>query len=258
MAIDAYSAVARTFDASFDTNLCRKAYDLLGWEAVAALPLPADAHVIDAGCGSGRWCERFLRAGHRVTGIEPADGMVAILRERGLGPRFTLMQSTMEDAVLPERTADLVVAIGSLQYSAAPERAAASLLRWLKPGGRVVLMVDSLLALVQERIRENRHEEAQHVLETRRGSFTFEERTLSLQLHDRDSIGRLLVEAGFELEQVRGLVVSAATLGRPGCSDAMRHDAAAFLARDKALADHPVTADGGLHLLAVARRPERS
>jgi SAM-dependent methyltransferase len=251
---DPYSGAASGFDDSFGTNLCRKAYDILGWQAVAAIPLPPDAVVVDAGCGTGRWVERFLARGHRVVGIERAPGMVAQLEGKHLGDRFTLLPTAMEDAVLPDASADLVIAIGSLQYTPDRDAVLRAFGRWLKPGGRVALMVDSLMALVQERVQEGRAAEALEILRTRQGSYHFGESEMTLELFSREELTRRLEAAGFAVDSVRGLVVSAAALGRSGCEAAMRADEAGFLRTDAALAQHPVTADGGLHLLAIATR----
>jgi trans-aconitate methyltransferase len=53
----------------------------------------------------------------------------------------------MTDAGLPAE-AGMVLAMGSLQYTADPEAAIAHLAGWLRPGGVLAVLVDSLVGLV--------------------------------------------------------------------------------------------------------------
>ncbi|EGN75490.1 methyltransferase family protein [Idiomarina sp. A28L] len=46
------------------------------------LRLPVGAHIIDAGCGSGRDALAFLKAGFRVTAFDASPALVAIAQER--------------------------------------------------------------------------------------------------------------------------------------------------------------------------------
>ncbi|GBQ28558.1 methyltransferase [Acetobacter estunensis NRIC 0472] len=252
---ESYSKEARAFDESFLTNPCRRAYDLLGWQAVNALTLPAHARILDVGCGTGRWCERFLDQGHTVTGIENAPGMIATLHAKELGPRFALLAGNMEEVIVPPGSADLVIAIGSIQYCTDQSRIIARLFEWLTPGGQVAVMVDSLVSLVCGCLQTEQPEKAQHVLDTREGAFTSDGVTTRLHLYDRENLKAAFANAGFVDIACRGLVVQGAALGRAGCATAMRADEEAFLSRDAALADHEVMADCGLHLLLTARRP---
>ncbi len=48
--------------------------------------LPADAHIMDAGCGSGRDALAFLGKGYEVTAIDASEAMVK-LASRHIGHR---------------------------------------------------------------------------------------------------------------------------------------------------------------------------
>ncbi|NHO33550.1 class I SAM-dependent methyltransferase [Acetobacter fallax] len=250
-----YSKEARAFDESFLSSPCRRAYDILGWRAVSSLTLPERTRIIDAGCGTGRWCERFLAAGHDVKGIENAPGMLACLEAKDLGSRFTTVPGNMEDVFVPAGSADLVIAIGSLQYCVNQERMISRFFDWLTPEGQIAVMVDSLLALVSEFLQTQQEEKAEQVLETREGSFTSGGVTTRLHLYDRRSLMDAFSQAGFVDIACRGLVASGAVLGRTGCEEAMKRDEEAFLERDATIAAHEVMSDCGLHLLLTARRP---
>jgi SAM-dependent methyltransferase len=102
--------------------------------------LPRVATVADIGAGTGLSCEPFLRAGHRVLGVEPNPGMRHAARE-ALGSRqgFTAIDGTAEHTGIGEATVDLVVA-GQAFHWFDPAKAGREFARILKPGGAVLLM----------------------------------------------------------------------------------------------------------------------
>lgn len=68
---------------------------------VAFAELPAGSHVLDAGCGPGLVAEAFLRAGHRVLGVDLSEEMVARARARcaGYGQRVRFGRQSLHDPV---------------------------------------------------------------------------------------------------------------------------------------------------------------
>ena len=73
--------------------------------------LPAAGHVADIGSGTGKLSDVFLRAGYRVTGVEPNDAMrAAAERQFGGEGRFTSVAGTAEATLLPDRSVDAIVA----------------------------------------------------------------------------------------------------------------------------------------------------
>src|SRR5262249_51791843 len=128
-----FDELAASYDAHFDVPH-RRAYDDLAWEHVVGLLPPRGEHalVVDAGCGVGRWAERLVALGHRVIGIEQAPAMGAAARSRGLGPAFTVVEGAMEDVELGQPDADVVLAMGSLQYTRDPEEAIVHLAAWIR------------------------------------------------------------------------------------------------------------------------------
>ena len=147
-----YSALAPAYREHFEVAH-RRAYDALAWKRVRCM-LPERGPVIDAGCGVGRWVPRLLGLGYEVIGIEQAPGMIDQARRAGYGPGFTLIEGSMETAGLPDASAGLVLALGSLQYTADPAATLRRLAGWVRPGGTVVVLVDSLVALVIELLRD--------------------------------------------------------------------------------------------------------
>lgn len=115
-AVALFDSLAENYEQHF-AEPHRRAYDDLAWELVSTRLPDRPGTIVDVGCGTGRWARRLLRLGHRVIGIEPAPKMAARAETLTGTGRFTLVRSDLEHADLPAAGADLVLAMGSLQYS---------------------------------------------------------------------------------------------------------------------------------------------
>lgn len=106
---------------------------------VAFSALPADSHVLDAGCGPGLVAEAFLEAGHRVTGVDLSAEMVARARARcaRFGDRARFAQQRL-DAVPPGAAFDGAVSRFVLHHVQDPLAFLAAQVARVRPGGAVV------------------------------------------------------------------------------------------------------------------------
>jgi SAM-dependent methyltransferase len=249
-----YDALAADYDAHFAAPH-RRAYDQLAWEICAAVIGAAPADVVDVGCGVGRWAARLVAAGHRVTGIEPAPAMAAAARSRLAGTNFTLVESRVEDAVLPPGSVDVVLAMGSLQYATDPGAAIARCTGWVRPSGAICVLLDSRQALVLELLAAGRTNEALERLATRRGVWQVGQHTADLHLLDAAELAAAVRAAGLSVERVAGLLVGASAHGRAGLLTRLERDYPAQLAVERRLAAEPALADLGKQLLITARKP---
>ncbi|MCO5993886.1 class I SAM-dependent methyltransferase [Actinoallomurus rhizosphaericola] len=247
-----YSALAPTYEEHFEVPH-RRAYDTLAWERVRRV-LPGRGPIVDAGCGVGRWVDRLVAAGHTVIGIEQSPGMLAELR-RADRPGFTLVEGSMETAELAEGSAAMVMALGSLQYTADPEATVRRFARWVRPGGRVVVLVDSLMGLVLELLRDGRPAEATERLRTRMGVWRVDGQHADMHLFDAARLRRAFEDAGLTDVEVHGLLVTAAPLGVGRLTEELQRDWDAHLALERELLADPAMADAGKQLLATGRRP---
>ena len=250
-----YNAFAADYDAAFAAQGHRKAYDRLAWEQVSALLPSSPGLIVDAGCGTGRWIGPLLALGHRVIGIEQAPDMVRALRAKGHGAGFTLIEADMVDAQMVASSADLVMAIGSVQYARDPAAMIRRFAAWAKPGGAVCVMADSLVALVLELVRLGKSAEAVERLRSGRGVFAFGGQQADLFLYDRRTLQAQFADAGLVDVNCSGLLVTSSAWSSSGCSQAMASDEAAFLDLERALSRFPAMADAGKHLFASGRRP---
>jgi SAM-dependent methyltransferase len=249
-----YDALASRYDALFLAPH-RRAYDQLAWEFVLPL-LPGHSSVIvDVGCGTARWTRQLVDLGYHVVGIEPAPSMAAIARARLAGTGAELIQSSIEAADLGNSTADVVLAIGSLQYTSEPEEVVQRLGRLLRPGGRLIVLVDSWVALLVELLAADKVEEARERRRTRVGHWVLNGRQVTQHLFDRRRLEHGFERAGLIDISIRGLLVGASIHGRDRLSARLERHWDEQYALERQLANIEVLADFGKQLLGVARAP---
>ncbi|THA25523.1 class I SAM-dependent methyltransferase [Streptomyces sp. RKND-216] len=139
---DYWDAAATTYDEEPDHGLrdagTRDAWArrLLEW-----VPGPAGS-VLDAGCGTGSLSLLLAEAGHVVTGVDAASGMVWRAREKaetaGVRARFLLGEAG--DPPVGDRAFDTVLARHVVWTLPDPHRALRRWVSLLRPGGRLVLV----------------------------------------------------------------------------------------------------------------------
>lgn len=117
----------------------------VGEQAIESMEIPADATILDVGCGSG-WAARLMaqraRAG-RVVGIDVSDEMVRLARDESVDyPNVEFRVASAEQ--LPFDAAEFTHAFSmeSLYYYVDIERALGEIRRVLKLGGLFVAVVD--------------------------------------------------------------------------------------------------------------------
>jgi SAM-dependent methyltransferase len=82
----------------------------------AAAAIGPGTRVLDVGCGSGEFCALAAELGAVVSGIDAAEGMIAIARRRL--PRADLRVGPMEALPWPGGAFDVVTAFNALQFAA--------------------------------------------------------------------------------------------------------------------------------------------
>ncbi len=117
----------------------------------ARYSLPADASILDAGCGTGeismRLAQTFDRA--RLLGVDVIDAHLERARARcaRFGDRTRFEHRSIFESGLPERTFDLAVCRHVLQSIPHPERVIAELARVTKRGGWLHLIAEDYLMI---------------------------------------------------------------------------------------------------------------
>lgn len=110
----------------------------LGW----CHSLPADARILDVGCGDGfhlRLLRDYGQPGWALEGVDTDERAVAAARRTGL----TVHRGRVEELDLPAGCYHLVLMVMTVEHLADPVRVLRAVGRLLVPGGRVVIVTDN-------------------------------------------------------------------------------------------------------------------
>jgi ubiquinone/menaquinone biosynthesis C-methylase UbiE len=101
----------------------------------------AGMRILDAGCGDGVYSVAAAARGARVTGVDLAEDMLALARERSAaqGVKVDWRRGDVLSLPFPDASFDLAIAVTLLCLVADPRRAVRELARVLVPGGRLVI-----------------------------------------------------------------------------------------------------------------------
>ena len=112
---------------------------LLKW----AGSIPADATIVDVGCGDGFHLDVLRTHGSpawNLVGVEPDERAAAIATAQGL----TVHAAMLEDAPIEPGSVDLVYLIQTIEHVPDPVALLTSITAILKPGGRLVVVTDNV------------------------------------------------------------------------------------------------------------------
>jgi SAM-dependent methyltransferase len=108
------------------------------YEAVLARSgVGSGAHLLDVGCGAGTTAQVAAASGVRASGIDAAEAMIAVARERH--PQSDFHVGDMEALPFADATFDVVTGFNAFQYAANPVVALAEAARVTRAGGLVAI-----------------------------------------------------------------------------------------------------------------------
>jgi SAM-dependent methyltransferase len=112
----------------------QRVFEVTGW------PEKLDGEVmLEAGCGAGRFTEILLGTGATVFSFDYSAAVDANSANNGSHASLQLFQADIFNIPLRERAFDKVFCLGVLQHTPDPAKAFASLARYVKPGGELVI-----------------------------------------------------------------------------------------------------------------------
>ena len=117
------------------------------------LPLPSDARILDAGCGSGRTLEELVDYG-TVAGLELDPVAAEVARGRGCGE---VQVGRVEELPWPADDFDLITCLDVIEHVPDDRAGLRELRRVSKPGGWLVATVPAYQALWSYHDEANHH-----------------------------------------------------------------------------------------------------
>ena len=109
-----------------------------------------DVDVVELGCGTAYFCAWLAKLGARPVGVDPTPAQLATARrlQAETGISFPLVQAPGESVPLPDSSFDLALSEHGAATWADPYRWIPEAARLLRPGGRLVFMHMTPLALL--------------------------------------------------------------------------------------------------------------
>ncbi len=95
---------------------------------------------LDVGCGTGALAQRLAQAGYTMSGIDPSEGMLEVLRTRS--PEIRALKADGTDLPFADDSFDLALTVAVLHHIANPvdvARTLAEMVRVVRPGGRILV-----------------------------------------------------------------------------------------------------------------------
>lgn len=108
--------MTKTIDAHYDNPKLAAIYDYdSGWSVDREFYLSLSGHIplkiLDLGCGTGLICDAYAKRGHQVTGVDPAQSMLEIARNKPNGQKIQWIQSFAQD-YSSDNLYDLIIMTG--------------------------------------------------------------------------------------------------------------------------------------------------
>jgi SAM-dependent methyltransferase len=132
-----FDAVAGSYDASLPAHVVEH---YLRKRVRYMLERSPRGRALDVGCGTGALAARMAESGYEVTGIDPSEGMLAVLRSRA--PGVTGVRGTGTSLPFPDDSFDLVLSVATMHHigdAGDVRRTLAEMVRTARPSGRVVV-----------------------------------------------------------------------------------------------------------------------
>lgn len=130
-----YDTISDVYDNHYDERRGRCYYTHLSRYVMEALPLRGK--LLDIGCGTGLFVERYIGDGRNAVGLDISRKMIERARRRCRGCDYTV--GTGEKIPFYDNTFDAVSSLLVFSYVRDPEAMLSEAYRVLKPGGAIAI-----------------------------------------------------------------------------------------------------------------------
>lgn len=131
MAVVDYDTVAHEYDRRYELH----DYPGIRRTILSLIEEAGRAHILEVGCGTGKWLRLLASVGCAVAGLDPSDEMLGRAAANVSGD---LRRGSADALPWGDRCFDLVLYINAFHHFAAPEAALRESFRVLRPGGKLV------------------------------------------------------------------------------------------------------------------------
>ena len=100
--------------------------------------------VLDVGVGIGRYADVALKAGAEVWGVDLSYSVEVATANLGHYGRFQAVQADLFELPFPPESFDVIYSFGVLHHTPDPRKAFAGLVKYLKPGGMIIVTLYSI------------------------------------------------------------------------------------------------------------------
>ena len=122
MSVSHFDHIAAVYDESLPPHIVEH---YLRKRAAFVLGLRAGGTVLDVGCGTGALARRLTALGYQVTGVDPSEGMLGVLRSRS--PQIRALIASGTELPFGPDSFDLVLTVAALPPLAEPQAVRATL-----------------------------------------------------------------------------------------------------------------------------------
>jgi SAM-dependent methyltransferase len=132
-----FDQIATVYDASLPAHVVEH-YLRKRTAFIARICRPGSA--LDVGCGTGALAERLAARGFEVTGVDPSEGMLEIMRARD--PELIAVRASGTELPFADDSFDLVLTVAAMHHIAEPgavRQTLAEMTRVSKPAGRILV-----------------------------------------------------------------------------------------------------------------------
>jgi SAM-dependent methyltransferase len=137
MSEENFDRIAEHYDESLPAHVVRHYLDKRVAFIVDRCPR---GRALDVGCGTGVLAGRLVKAGYRVTGLDPSQGMLDVMAEAE--PEVSGVRGEGDSLPFDDASFDVVTTVAALHHIAEPDAVRGTLremARVTRPGGRIVV-----------------------------------------------------------------------------------------------------------------------